>query len=453
MKNPFKNNKFIRRIPIFSTTAIQFIIFTVGLATNKLVAVYAGSSGIALFAVIKTFHTFFGGLLKLGSEAFILNAAAKAAGKKKDEVTILSSILRLFILQVVVTLFCLTFFDSLLFDLIFSTVMRPSFSWVISYILVLSLISVFSEMFLSFFNGLLDLKKVFIASLIGSLSTFVLAIYFRPFNYYELTFIALSSGLFSSITLLFFLYKDFFQEFRINLKSHFGVNIFFNLPKSLVLMIHPIAAAISLLIAQQIIGRNYGVDNLSFFMVVFMLINSGMTLMMSAVRMHFLPKLGMTKLVSERNVFFRNYVSLYIFLSFIAVLFLISFSGLIIDTLYSIDFIEAAPYLALMSSTVMLKAFLWIVAFAAWEKNRFNFYVITECIREFFFIIMCLFLSSLGINFGFIFLGIIGIDILISFFWIGYLWYFKEELSINRFFIFFVYSFTFLCTAFTYYRI
>ena len=185
-------------------------------------------------------------------------------------------------------------------------------------------------------------------------------------------------------------------------------------------------------------------------MAVFMLINSGMTLMMSAVRMHFLPKLGMTKLVSERNVFFRNYVSLYIFLSFIAVVFLISFSGLIIDTLYSIDFIEAAPYLALMSSTVMLKAFLWIVAFAAWEKNRFNFYVITECIREFFYIIMCLFLSSLGINFGFIFLGIIGIDILISFFWIGYLWYFKEELSINRFFIFFIYSFTFLCIAFTY---
>ena len=46
----------------------------------------------------------------------------------------------------------------------------------------------FSEMIVSFFNGLLDLKKVFVAGFAGSIFTMIIAILIKPNTIFQISF-------------------------------------------------------------------------------------------------------------------------------------------------------------------------------------------------------------------------------------------------------------------------
>ena len=435
--------------PIFTTTTVQLFIFISGLVINKCIALYSGPTGIALFGIIKNFHVFFGSLIKLGSDTVIINAAAKSQSNNLKISNLLQSIIRLSILQLIFVLFIFSFFDELLYQKVFSIIIPSELSWLVRLVLVLVFLTAFSEMMISFFNGLLDYRKVFISSLLGSLLTMSLALILKPESLSEVAFLALSSGSFSALILVLFLLQNYLGTVNFS----FPANVFSNLPTSIVLLIQPIAVSLSMIIMQQLIGNNFGIEQLSYFIMCWTLLGAGLTLMMSSVRMYFLPRLATIEGQQERNQFFKNNLLFFFFFASIAIVVIFFFSVFIISILYSDEFLDASKYLVLLSSTLILKAFEWIVAVSSWERERVKFYIIPECSREILYVLSCLVLIYFGVEFLVIIVGLILVDIVISLIWVGYLRYFKDELKLNLLFIISIYLFTIFLLAYNLYRL
>ena len=436
---------------IFSTSSFQLLIFISGLVINKCIAVFSGPTGIALFGVIKNFHIFFGSLLKLGSDTVIINKASKAAQSPALKQELISSIFKLCFFQIIFIFLALIALDDLIYDLVFQSIIPFEEKWLIRLILILIFFTAFSEMMISFFNGLLDLKKVFISSFSGSIFTMLLAVIVEPTSFLEISFLALSSGSFSAIILLYFLFRNSYI-FSLEAKNDMKHSRL-QLPISLPLLIHPILVSSAFIIIQNLISSSYGVKELSFFVLCSTLIGVIMSLMMASGRMYFLPKLGTLTDSEERNKFFQTNIYFFLIAASLVSIVLFFFAPLVIQILYSDEFLGAEVLLSLFSSTIILKSFQWIIAISSWEKNRFKIYIIPEFIRETLYIATCFICLVWQFEFKFIFVGFLFSEIIASIFWIGYLNFYKSELSINPLLIVTVYLITFLLIILNYHAI
>ena len=436
---------------IFSTSSFQLLIFISGLVINKCIAVYSGPAGIALFGVIKNFHVFFGSILKLGSDNVIINRASKASKSNAQKKELISSILKLCIFQIMFVFFTLIIMDGLIYDLVFQSIMPSEEKWLVRLILILIFLTVFSEMIVSFFNGLLDLKKVFISGFSGSFLTMLLALSIQPTSFFEISILALSSGSFSAIILLYFLFQNSYI-FSSDVDRFYKTSQT-TLPISLPLLIQPILVSTAFLVIQNLISSSYGMKELSFFVLCTTLVGVIMSLMMASGRMYFLPKLGSLTDLDERNRFFQTNIYFFLIAASIVCFIIFFFAPLIIQILYSDKFLEASLLLSLFSSTVILKSFEWIIAISSWEKSRYRIYIIPEFIREVLYVASCFICIWLQLEFVYIFIGFLFSEIIASTFWIGYLYFYKSELSINPFTIVTVYIITFLLIVLNYHAI
>lgn len=436
---------------IFSTSSFQLLIFISGLVINKCIAVYSGPAGIALFGVIKNFHVFFGSILKLGSDNVIINRASKASKSNAQKKELISSILKLCIFQIMFVFFTLIIMDGLIYDLVFQSIMPSEEKWLVRLILILIFLTVFSEMIVSFFNGLLDLKKVFISGFSGSFLTMLLALSIQPTSFFEISILALSSGSFSAIILLYFLFQNSYI-FSSDVDRFYKTSQT-TLPISLPLLIQPILVSTAFLVIQNLISSSYGMKELSFFVLCTTLVGVIMSLMMASGRMYFLPKLGSLTDLDERNRFFQTNIYFFLIAASIVCFIIFFFAPLIIQILYSDKFLEASLLLSLLSSTVILKSFEWIIAISSWEKSRYRIYIIPEFIREVLYVASCFICIWLQLEFVYIFIGFLFSEIIASTFWIGYLYFYKSELSINPFTIVTVYIITFLLIVLNYHAI
>lgn len=427
------------------------MIFISGLVINKCIAVFSGPAGIALFGVIKNFHIFFGSILKLGSDNVIINRASKATKSYAQRKELISSIFKLCFFQIIFVFFAFILLDGLIYDLVFQSIIPSEEMWLVRLILILIFLTVFSEMIVSFFNGLLDLKKVFISGFLGSMFTMILALTIQPTSFLEISILSLSSGSFSAIILLYFLIQDAyifsFNEDKFSKASQAA------LPISLPLLIQPIIVSMAFLVIQNLISSSYGMKELSFFVLCTTLVGVIMSLMMASGRMYFLPKLGSLIDLSERNKFFQTNIYFFLIAATLVSLVIFFFAPLIIQILYSDEFLEASLLLSLFSSTVILKSFEWIVAISSWEKSRYKIYIIPEFIREVLYVAACLICIALQLEFVFVFVGFLLSEIVASTFWIGYLNFYKSELSINPIIIASVYATTFLLIILNYHAI
>ena len=412
---------------------------------------FSGPTGIALFGVIKNFHIFFGSILKLGSDNVIISRASKASSSFSAQRELILSILKLCFFQIIFIFFAYVTLNDLIYDLVFKSLIPYENRWIVRLILILILFTTFSEMIVSFFNGLLDLKKVFVAGFAGSIFTMIIAILIKPNTIFQISFLALSSGLISALVLIFFLIKNsYIFSFKSDKDNKDPQT---QLPISIPLLIQPILVSSSFLIIQNLIGSSYGTKELSFFVLCTTLIGVIMSLMMASGRMYFLPKLGSLTVPGDRNKFFQTNIFFFLSVALVATILIFFFSPLIIKILYSEEFLESALMLSLFSSTVILKSFEWIIAISAWERNRYKIYIVPEFIREILYIFSCYTCIYLQLDFIYIFIGFLASEIIASFFWIGYLNFYKSELSISSFVIINIYLITFILIFLNYYFI
>ena len=256
------------------------------LMTNKLVAVYASTYGIALFGIAKTFHSLFASILKLGSENVILNRASNSDQTYSSNF-LLSSIMFLILFQLLFSLVLYFLFADFIFVKFFSGLLSETQYGAFRIIFGLSLITCFYELLLAYNNGKLRLKRVIGLGYVGSILTLLTCFFIKPSNPYEIVFLSLSSGFFSIIFLIILSYKELISSFNIGWpKSKLIISNSYSLT-SISLAIQPIIATGCIFSLNQILLRLYGADEYALFVAAFTLSTMILTMGMSSIRVFF----------------------------------------------------------------------------------------------------------------------------------------------------------------------
>ncbi|MDA9365280.1 hypothetical protein N9R17_02245 [Gammaproteobacteria bacterium] len=446
MTNPKKNQalpNFDLNI-IIGTTGFQGLIFLSGLIINKLIALFSGPPGIALFGVVKTFYTFFSSILKLGSDNVVLASAARSQREKGLELKLVRGIFRLIILQSIIIILSIMFFDKLIFTLVFEDILPAEAQPIIKVLLCMIFLTTVSETLISFNNGRSTIRHTIIASLIGTLTTLLAVTILKPQALAMVALLALTSGAISAVYLLYIFLRDFYHQFFPAISR----NIFSELPTSSHLLVQPLIVSATFLIIQRQIGAHYGVEQLSFFIAGFILIATFLTLLMSSLRMYFMPKLGSIANPNDRNNFYNQHLYLFLPIAATCSLVIVVASKFIVLLLYSAEFLEAAEYLAILASVMVPRTLGWIIATAALEQQKFKLYLVSEAIREFLYLAATLFLIYLDAPIKMIFVGFVAAEIINSLFWVCYQFYYSDDLKPKRRIVVGSYSFACLLLLF-----
>ena len=383
------------------------------LITNKLVAVYASTYGIALFGIAKTFHSLFASILKLGSENVILNRASNSDQTYSSNF-LLSSIMFLILFQLLFSLVLYFLFADFIFVKFFSGLLSETQYGAFRIIFGLTLISCFYELLLAYNNGKLRLKRVIGLGYVGSILTLLTCFFIKPSNPYEIVFLSLSSGFFSIIFLIILSYKELISSFNIDWpKSKLIISNSYSLT-SMSLAIQPIIATGCIFSLNQILLRLYGSDEYALFVAAFTLSTMILTMGMSSIRVYFFPKSSSFKDHQEKiNFLFQNLI-IFLPITFFVALLVSSFGGLIITSLYSQDFVKGLVILESLIVFFPIQVFSWITAYFLLSNQQYKSFSFAECTKEIIIVTTVIIIYTIDLSL------IIHEMLLISFF-IGYL--------------------------------
>ena len=349
------------------------------LMTNKLVAVYASTYGIALFGIAKTFHSLFASILKLGSENVILNRAS-SSDQTYSSNFLLSSIMFLILFQLLFSLVLYFLFADFIFVKFFSGLLSETQYDAFRIIFGLSLITCFYELLLAYNNGKLRLKRVIGLGYVGSILTLLTCFFIKPSNPYEIVFLSLSSGFFSIIFLIILSYKELISSFNKGWpKSKLIISSSYSLT-SISLAIQPIIATGCIFSLNQILLRLYGADEYALFVAAFTLSTMILTMGMSSIRVY--PKSSSFKDHQEKiNFLFQNLI-IFLPITFFVALLISLFGGLIITSLYSQDFVKGLVILESLIVFFPIQVFSWITAYFLLSNQQYNSFSFADCIKE-----------------------------------------------------------------------
>ncbi len=383
------------------------------LITNKLVAVYASTYGIALFGIAKTFHSLFASILKLGSENVILNRASNSDQIYSSNF-LLSSIMFLILFQLLFSLVLYFLFADFIFVKFFSGLLSETQYGAFRIIFGLSLISCFYELLLAYNNGKLRLKRVIGLGYVGSILTLLTCFFIKPSNPYEIVFLSLSSGFFSIIFLIILSYKELISSFNIGRpKFKLIISNSYSLT-SISLAIQPIIATGCIFSLNQVLLRLYGADEYALFVAAFTLSTMILTMGMSSIRVYFFPKSSSFRDHQEKiNFLFQNLI-IFLPITFFVALLVSSFGGLIITSLYSQDFVKGLVILESLIVFFPIQVFSWITAYFLLSNEQYKSFSFADCIKEIIIVTTVIIIYTIDLSL------IIHEMLLISFF-LGYL--------------------------------
>jgi PST family polysaccharide transporter len=384
------------------------------LITNKLVAVYASTYGIALFGIAKNFHSLFASILKLGSENVILNRASNTDQTYSSNF-LLSSIMFLLLFQLFFSLVLYFLFADFIFVNFFSKLLSDTQYGAFRIIFGLSLISCFYELLLAYNNGKLRLKRVIGLGYIGSILTLLTCFLIKPSNPYEIVFLSLSSGFFSIIFLIILSYKELISSFKISRPTNRKLILSNSYSlTSISLAIQPIIATGCIFSLNQVLLRIYGVDEYALFVAAFTLSTMILTMGMSSIRVYFFPKSSSLKEHQEKINFLYQNLIIFLPITFFVTLLVSSFGGLIITSLYSQDFVKGLAILESLIVFFPIQVFSWITAYFLLSNQQYKSFSFADCIKEIIIVTTVIIIYAIDLSL------IIHEMLLISFF-LGYL--------------------------------
>ncbi|MDA9954970.1 hypothetical protein N9D54_01615 [Gammaproteobacteria bacterium] len=438
MFNNFKIKRFFPRINIGvvgATTLFQALIFASGLIINKLIAIFSGPAGIVIFGVVKNFHIFFSSFLKLGSDNVVLVEAAKAKDNEIEELNLAVSIVRLIFIQSVVLGLSIIFLDNIIYETIFEDILPLRFQPVIKILLFLILLTTISETLINFNNGRQKLKTSISASLIGTLINLSFIVVIKPESLMLVAIFALMSGSISAFILLFIFAKDFFPQ----IFNHFKANRLSQLPVSSYMMLNPLLVAGTFLVIQKQLSSHYGIEKLSFFILSFTLIATILNLLMSSLRMYFMPQLSSLKNPGDKETLLNEHLLLFLPLCALLSGLIILTSDTIVLLLYSSEFIEASSYLALLALGLLPQTLTWMISTTALAEKKYRLFFAAESLKEFLYLTLVFYLIWVDADFKIIFLGYIATQVIHSLFWVSYKIFFANDFKPKKRIILFYY--------------
>lgn len=161
-----------------------------------------------------------------------------------------------------------------------------------------------------------------------------------------------------------------FQQWRI-LRS---------MPISLALNVHMVTTSVTMFALQFMISRYYGISALGYYTAAVMIEASLMQVLSSAMVPYYLPSLATLETQEEKNRLVNRMLSMVLCISIPGVLALTLAGGMIVPLLFTREFSPAARLIPVLGVAVLAQCVVWCHAIFLQHKSAFRTYLVLDSV-------------------------------------------------------------------------
>ena len=358
-----------------------------GMATNKVIAVYAGTEGIGLVGLFRNFLGFVVPVLTAGTTTVIVQMISTSSSS--EEVSrIISSVFNLFIFQIIIAVIAAIFLSDYISVWLFSGSGRSAGNYTneVRIIFAMALAVLFSQSMISIINGKVNIKIVTLINVVTASLTLIMVYPLIMLGKIGFAFIVGSGSIGGAILGFFYVKKEYKHELSKFRVSWSAIKDFTSLPISFWLLIHPLIISATFLNIQVMVNRYYGLDGLGIYAAIVMLETTTIMLLMAAMKTYYLPTLGQLSTQIEKNEFINKVLSLLIIAVFPFIIVMIFAAKYILWLLFSEDFQSGANILGMQSLAMLAQIFSWCYAMYFLHESRYRLYFIVDSVWAIFLI-------------------------------------------------------------------
>lgn len=367
-----------RVVSSLGVAALATVIATIfGLGTNKIVAVYMGTDGIALIGFFRRIIGLIVPILSFGSTTAIVRLISLAPSSKQIS-QVIESVFNMFILQFFTILLIIFFFSKYLSIYLFGDALAGAHLTEVRVVLSMSYIIILHQSIISIISGGVNIKAVSVINIFTAFFTFIFA-YPIISNLGDMGVALLSgsggfAGLILGLIYLNFIYRDELSKISLSISNIKNISF----PISSWLLMHSVLIAMVDISVYAIISRYYAMETLGIFNAVIMLESSIVMLLMSGMKMYYLPMLAKLKNTEERKIFVNKILLILIAVSFLSILFLITINKWILLILFSKEFVSGSEMLKIQAITILPQVFSWCYAVYLIHLGEFRRYLLVD---------------------------------------------------------------------------
>ncbi|GGP03519.1 O-antigen translocase [Cloacibacterium rupense] len=358
-----QKDKILKSITVFG--GLQFLNLAIGIIRSKLAAVWLGTQGVGFLGLIVTTFNLLVGILNLGLPTSTIKHLSGKSGNTLSKNIRVVEILSI-VLGLVGGLICLIF-ARILSENTFKT---TDYTWAFQLLSVSLFLKQISSIYSSIIQSRVNLKHLananIVANLIGILFTLPLYYYYRIDG---IIYNIMVVGLVELIVFYVFFKKLKFENAKISEKDFvneskeiLGDGFFFNLSGNLTLL--------SSYLLQVFITYYGGMIILGNYFSGYTILNTYVSIIFTAMSVDYFPRVSKNKediKAMNEEVNFQIFIGIVLLLPIL--LFLLIFSEIVIEILFSKDFLETALYVQIAVLGVFFKLFSWSLGFIILAKG------------------------------------------------------------------------------------
>ncbi len=360
-------------------TGATFLSIVLGIATTKIIAIVAGTNGIALIGLYRNLISLVVTILNMGMSTVIVQRIST-----KTNIEIQAELIRivfiLLLFQIAIVVMLSVFFSEAISTWMFGSHADSSHTLWIKIVLLMAIGTMIMQTMIAVLNGKVNLRPITIINVVSSITTLILVYPLIKTGDIGLAIVVGSGSLIGACLGIFMVWRIYGLRIRNLLSTITSNNFFSKLPVSGYLSLHPIVMTTTFLSIQVIVNNNYGVNGLGFYNAVTTIENTSVMLIMSSVRSYYLPVLGQFDRQIDKEEFLNKMITMLTILLLPISVCLIFGAKYILWILYSEKFIPAANLLALQSIVLMLHAYGWCYAFYLNHKAHYGTYLMLDSV-------------------------------------------------------------------------
>ncbi|MCT7612958.1 O-antigen translocase [Aliarcobacter butzleri] len=377
-------------------TAISTIITVISaFIINKVVAIYAGPTGLALIGQLKDFVTMLtnisNGAITQGLVKYTAEYQTIEEKQKIFSTSIIISLISSFIIAII--LFC---FSGYLSELILKDIQYSSVFLVFGSTIFLFALN---TVLMSILNGQKEIKKYVFVNIVNSIVTLILtSLLVVKFNIQGALYaLVINQSIVFFVTLMFILKSSWFKwEY---FKQGVDKDSLVKLSKySLMAITSAIATPVSFLIIRNYIGENLGWDSTGYWQGIWYISSMYLMVVTTSLSVYYLPRLSeiQDKVELKKEIFngYKIIIPIIIFMSLI-IYFLKEYVILIA---FSDKFMPMMELFKWQLIGDIIKIASWLLAYLMLAKAMTKVFISTEILFNFLFVCLgILFINSFGL--------------------------------------------------------
>ncbi|MCG3713219.1 O-antigen translocase [Aliarcobacter butzleri] len=377
-------------------TAISTIITVISaFVINKVVAIYAGPTGLALIGQLKDFVTMLtnisNGAITQGIVKYTAEYQTIEEKQKIFSTSIIISLISSFIVAVVLFGFSGYLSELILKDIQYSSVFLVFGSTIFLFALNTVLISIL--------NGQKEIKKYVLVNIVNSIVALILtSLLVVKFNIQGALYaLVINQSIVFFVTLMFVLKSSWFKwEY---FKQGVDKDSLVKLSKySLMAITSATAAPVSFLIIRNHIGENLGWDSAGYWQGIWYISSMYLMVVTTSLSVYYLPRLSeiQDKTELKKEIFngYKILIPIVVFMSL--VIFLLKEYVILIA--FSKEFMPMMELFKWQLIGDIIKISSWLLAYLMLAKAMTKTFISTEILFSFLFVILSiLFIKSFGL--------------------------------------------------------